>query len=52
LARAEHMPADAFSVFIEARLDMLIERLKLLLTGIQVNVVDTGTIAVSSGRPQ
>lgn len=40
-ARMESMPADALDQFIETRIDLVLEALKLQLEGITIEVIDT-----------
>jgi hypothetical protein len=40
-AQAESMPQDALNMFIEARLDLIVEKLKQYLAPLQVNVIDS-----------
>lgn len=46
---AGKMPSDPLNTFIEARLDIVIQRLQELLDGIQFTVVDTGKEVGESG---
>jgi hypothetical protein len=40
-AQADEMPEDALDTFIEARLELLLGRLREYLSGITFNVIDT-----------
>jgi hypothetical protein len=40
-SRLEQMPENALDVFIEKRIDLIIDTLRLKLTGIQFDVIDS-----------
>jgi len=40
-ARQENMPSDALDQFIEKRVDLIVEELRRILVGVNVEVIDT-----------
>jgi hypothetical protein len=49
-AQAEEMPADALNEFVEARLDLVLGRLREYLTNVSFNVIDTSDRAIDDDR--
>jgi hypothetical protein len=51
-AKNESMPADALKEFTEARMDLIIDKIRLYLAPVAVHVIDSGQVPQTEGNTE